>query len=133
MVRPSCVVTTPVISAGADGRSAKSSSSSSALFNLARKIRTVLPLQLGVQSKSERGYGLAQSPELRAVKAEPILLTTEMTSAKALQAIAHSCLRQFRLNEVVLTDRDDADALHQTRVALRRLRAAFDHLQTNAG
>jgi triphosphatase len=54
------------------------------LFNLARKIRTVLPLQLGVQSKSERGYGLAQSSELRAVKAEPILLTTEMTSAKAL-------------------------------------------------
>jgi triphosphatase len=38
------------------------------LFNLAREIRTVLPLQLGVQSKSERGYGLAQSSELRAVK-----------------------------------------------------------------
>jgi len=95
------------------------------LFKLAREINAVIPVRLGVQSKAERGYILARSAKMQATKAEPVLLMTDMTSAKALQVITQSCIRHFRLNETILSEHDDADALHQARVALRRLRSAL--------
>ncbi len=60
-----------------------------------------------------------------AVKAEPIELTSDLTAGQAFRIIARSCLRQFRLNETALARTRDADALHQARVAIRRLRSAF--------
>lgn len=95
------------------------------LFKLAKDIGATVPLRLGVQSKAERGYDLTRSVEARAVKADPVPLAPEMTSAKALQAITQSCIRHFRLNEAIFAVHDDADALHQARVALRRLRSAL--------
>ena len=97
--------------------------SAEALFSLARKIGEIAPFQLGVQSKSERGY-LLLGPALRFVKADPLVLSRETTSADALREIAGSCLRQFRLNEPLI-DRNNPEALHQSRVALRRLRSAL--------
>lgn len=97
----------------------------SSLFKLARTIGAIAPVRLGVQSKAERGYALARMAKSQPVKAEPVPLTAETTSARALQAIARSCLRHFRLNEAILSAQDDAGALHQTRVALRRLRSAL--------
>ena len=95
------------------------------LFELARQINAIAPTQIGVQSKSERGYNLAGSQQACAIKAGPVPLTAEMTSADALQSIAQSCIRHFRMNEAIFSTRDDADALHQCRVALRRLRSAL--------
>jgi inorganic triphosphatase YgiF len=95
------------------------------LFKLAQEIDAVVPVRLGVLSKAERGYNLAHSAKVQAIKAGPVLLMTQMTSAKALQAIAQSCIRHFRLNETILSRHDDAGALHQTRVALRRLRSVI--------
>jgi CHAD domain-containing protein len=48
-----------------------------------------------------------------------------MSEADAFRAIASACLRHFRLNEIALLAGRDADALHQARVALRRLRSAL--------
>ncbi|MDR6668006.1 CHAD domain-containing protein [Rhizobium sp. 1399] len=48
-----------------------------------------------------------------------------MTAVAAFQAIASSCLRHFRLNEDALLEKRRPEALHQVRVALRRLRSAF--------
>lgn len=94
------------------------------LFSLARKIDAIAPVHIGVLSKSERGYRLAKKPRA-AFKAEPIVLESGMEAHAAFQQIAHACLRQFRLNEaLVLADRGP-EALHQARVALRRLRSAF--------
>jgi CHAD domain-containing protein len=39
--------------------------------------------------------------------------------------IVHNCLRHYRLNEPLLLERRDPEALHQCRVALRRLRSAL--------
>ncbi len=95
-----------------------------ALFALARKIDAVAPIRLGVLTKAERGFRLI-GPVARMVKAEPVILTADMAAAHAFRHIVHSCVRQFRLNEaLLLTDRDPG-ALHQARVALRRLRSAF--------
>lgn len=95
-----------------------------ALFALARRIDAVAPVRLGVQSKAERGYRLA-GPAGAMVKAEPVALSNEMTAADAFRHIVQNCLRQFRLNEALMMVGRDAEALHQARVALRRLRSAF--------
>ena len=61
----------------------------------------------------------------RAAKAEPIALAAPLTEADAFRAVAHACLHHYRLNEIVLLAAPDADALHQARIALRRLRSAL--------
>ncbi|MGO4123824.1 CHAD domain-containing protein [Inquilinus sp. YAF38] len=50
--------------------------------------------------------------------------------ADGFRAIAHSCIRQYRLNEAILLQRRDVEALHQARVAMRRLRSAFSLFKT---
>lgn len=95
-----------------------------AIFALARKIDAVAPVQLGVMSKAERGYRLL-GPALAATKAHRVALDDGMTAASALQAIGFACLRHHRLNVPLVLDHRDATALHQARVALRRLRSAL--------
>ncbi|MBA3940497.1 MAG: inorganic triphosphatase [Sphingopyxis sp.] len=94
------------------------------LFALARRIDAVAPVRIGVLSKSERGYRLAD-PAAGAFKAEPPALAADMTAAGAFKQIVGSCIRQFRLNEALLLATREAGALHQARVALRRLRSAL--------
>ncbi len=94
------------------------------LFALARRVDAVAPAHLGVLSKAERGYRLL-GPAPGAAKAVPVRLTADMTAALAFQEIARACLRHFRLNVPLVFDRQDPGALHQARVALRRLRSAL--------
>lgn len=95
-----------------------------ALFSLARHINAAVPVHLGVLSKAARGYRLL-GPAPAAVKSVPIKLTATMSAADAFRAIAHACLHQFRLNVPLILCRQDASAVHQARVALRRLRSAL--------
>lgn len=94
-----------------------------ALFSYARTLDRVAPARLGVLSKAERGYRLLGAA-VRAVKAEPVALTADMSVPGAFRIIADGCLRQFRLNEMLLEGGGE-EALHQARVALRRLRSAL--------
>lgn len=95
-----------------------------ALFDLARALNERVPLRLGVRSKAERGYALADCAP-SAVRAEAIGLDSGGNAADAFCIIAQACIRQFRLNEAELLDTGGAEALHQARVGLRRLRSAF--------
>jgi len=95
-----------------------------ALFALAKTIAAHFPVRLGVLTKSERGYDLLR-PVSKAFKAERVALSRTASAADAFEAIAGSCIRQYRLNETILLDQADAEALHQARVSLRRLRSAF--------
>lgn len=95
-----------------------------ALFALARRIDAELPLRLGVMTKAERGYRLREAMTA-AVKAETVALVPSMTAGEAFARVAGACLRHYRLNEALLLDHYDAKALHQARVAIRRLRSAF--------
>jgi inorganic triphosphatase YgiF len=108
------------------------SGNAAALFALARRIDAIAPVRLGVLTKAERGYRLRE-PIALASKAEPLTLDRDMTAAQAFQNIIWSCIRQFRLNEEVLTTDRNADALHQARVALRRLRSAFSIFKSLIG
>lgn len=95
-----------------------------ALFDLARKIDTIVPVRPAMLSKSERGYRLL-GPAQKTYKAEPIELTADVPAAAAFRRIVHNCLRHYRLNESLLLESRDIEALHQARVALRRLRSAL--------
>jgi inorganic triphosphatase YgiF len=96
----------------------------SSLFAFARRLDAIAPVRVSVLSKSDRGYRLFDEART-AFKAEPVALNKEMSSAEAFQHIVHICVRQFRLNEAMLSPHRRADTLHQARVALRRLRSAF--------
>jgi triphosphatase len=48
-----------------------------------------------------------------------------MTSAAAFQMIGAACLKHLMANELIVRANPEADAVHQMRVALRRLRAAI--------
>lgn len=94
------------------------------IFALAQRINAETPVHLGVLSKAERGYRLLGSAQ-SASKASAVTLADDTTAAEAFQAIATNCLRQFRLNVPVILEFEDAAAVHQARVSLRRLRSAL--------
>jgi inorganic triphosphatase YgiF len=94
------------------------------LFIFARKLEAVAPFRFGARSKAERGFSLIEAQQ-NAYKAEPLHLDHNMRTISAFQTIVASCFRHFRLNEDILLLRRNAEALHQARVAIRRLRSAF--------
>jgi triphosphatase len=94
------------------------------LFELADKLSRSIPVRLGILTKAERGWMLLE-PERTSFKAEKLRLAKDMTSAAAFQLICQSCIRQFRLNEELLLASGGSEAVHQARVAIRRLRSAF--------
>jgi len=100
--------------------------SESALFDLTEEIARHLPLRLNVRSKADQAFALADGRLGRVRKAPRIDLSAGMNIADGFAAIALSCLKHFRLNEPLLVDQHLPEALHQARVAMRRLRSAFN-------
>jgi triphosphatase len=94
------------------------------LFRLARQFERQIGAELDLRSKSERGYQLASGDQQIAVSAEAIELSDRMTAAEAFGVIAFSTLRHFSSNAEAVRELD-AEAVHQMRVGLRRLRAAI--------
>ena len=94
------------------------------LFKLARVIGDLVPAQLDIKSKSERGYELVEKSPVAAEKAYEPELSAGTSAGRAFTLIGRACLRQLLANEPA-TIRRDAEALHQMRIALRRLRAAI--------
>lgn len=95
------------------------------LFALARQIAATVPVRLLALSKSDRGYDLAAGRGPDAVKAKPVSLDRGLTAADAFQAIANNCLHHLLANQQPLLECGDGEAVHQMRVALRRLRSAM--------
>ena len=95
------------------------------LIVAARRLSDHVPLRLGVMTKAERGFLLSSGALGEVVKAGPVRVEAGMTVAQAFELIVHDCLRHYRLNEPLVLDRCEPAALHQTRVAMRRLRSAF--------
>jgi inorganic triphosphatase YgiF len=94
-------------------------------------LRFALELPLGprlhwsTEGRAERAYHLATQTEAGASKATPVRLDRALSATAAFRRIAWHGLEQLLHNYVLVLRRRDADALHQSRVALRRLRALF--------
>lgn len=95
-----------------------------ALFRFARMIDTIAPIRAGVMTKAERCHAIAQ-PLPQFFKADPVALSPDTSTEQAFQLIMLACLRQYRLNEDILLFAPTPEAVHQARVALRRMRAAL--------
>ena len=95
------------------------------LFALARELADEFPLRVGHSTKAERGYRLREGKPDKPAKATPPKLRPGMTAGEAFQVIGRSCLRHLLANEPLLREARDPEAVHQMRVAMRRLRAAM--------
>jgi len=95
------------------------------LFDLALRLQKDMPARLMTTSKSQRGYALADGSALAPQKARPLALPLDASAGEAFQAIARSCVGQLLVNQDCLIETHAPEAVHQMRVALRRLRSAM--------
>ncbi|MDE2564020.1 MAG: CHAD domain-containing protein [Sphingomonadales bacterium] len=95
-----------------------------ALFELARKVDAIAPVRIGVLTKADRGWRLL-APVTTLVKGDLPHLDSAMSVRAAFEAVASACVAHYRLNEDILLRRHSGGAVHQARIALRRLRAAL--------
>jgi triphosphatase len=94
------------------------------LFKIARGILKIIPAHLDFKSKSERGYDLIEKNAITAETARDPELSPGMSAGRAFTLVGRACLRHLVANVPAMMVRD-GNALHQMRVALRRLRAAI--------
>jgi inorganic triphosphatase YgiF len=98
---------------------------SASLIVAARHLSDRAPVRLGVLTKAERGFLVARDALHRIHKAAPVDVHSDMNIGEAFETIVHACLKHYRLNEPLVLRESKPAALHQCRVAMRRLRSAF--------
>lgn len=81
-------------------------------------------------TRAEHRFILGQPRSGSVAKAERVFLNGEMTVAEGFEEIVDNCVRHFRLNHPAVVEKRAPEPLHQTRVALRRLRAAMSLFRT---
>lgn len=94
------------------------------LFDLARSFNKAAPLRLAMRSKAGRGYELVDGPP-KVAKSEPLDLDRRAGSGEAFRAIGRECMRHLTANVPIFIASGAPEAVHQMRVAIRRLRAAM--------
>ncbi|CAA7626374.1 CYTH and CHAD domain-containing protein [Magnetospirillum sp. UT-4] len=95
------------------------------LYRIADRLLEAVPARLSTRSKSDRGFALAAGTIPAPVKSRPVPLAADQTLAESFRAIARNCLEHLLANEASLSEAHDPEAVHQMRVALRRLRSAL--------
>lgn len=95
------------------------------LVALAAELADRAPVRMGVLTKAERGFALAEGRLGEVVKTVPVGIQPDASVAESFAAIVQSCLKHYALNEPLVVEQRSAAALHQCRVAMRRLRATF--------
>ena len=95
------------------------------LYEFAAKLAGALPLRLDIVSKAERAYRLGAGTPPPPVKTKPTPLPAALMFDEAIGRVLLGCCEHYIANWAALRDGDDPEAIHQMRVALRRLRAAL--------
>lgn len=99
--------------------------------DLADALALALDLPLGpdlgwsIATKAQRAQALAHGQAAAPVHAAPVPLRPGMSAARGFQAIGWACLGQWLANAPLVIGQGHPGAVHQARVAIRRLRAAF--------
>lgn len=95
------------------------------MFDLARELFKTAPLYLSFDGKASQGQGLIDGSDRAPRRHDKAPLAQGLTAGQAFQAIARNALNQIAANGVVLREADSVEAVHQLRVAVRRLRSAI--------
>lgn len=96
-----------------------------ALFDFARELTRAAPLYLSFDTKSARGQALVAGQALESRRKDKVRLPAGATVGQAFQANARNALAQIAANAAVLREQPQPEAVHQVRVAARRLRSAL--------
>jgi inorganic triphosphatase YgiF len=95
------------------------------IYELAHRLNAIVPLRIETKSKEARGYDLVEHAKLAVPKAGPILVTAPMSAGECLAAIAQPCVAHILASANFAYKSNDPEGIHQLRVAIRRMRAAF--------
>ncbi len=95
------------------------------LLDLALALPLGPDLQWSVASKSARALALADGIAAVAARVNPAGVSRDMGAAQGFAVIAWSCLSHLLENAPLVASAGDPEALHQSRVAIRRLRAGL--------
>lgn len=96
-----------------------------ALFDFGLALVDAVPLRPSTLSKAERAAELLSSKPRAPVCSTAPALARDMSAEEAVGALFQSCLSQFLSNLSILERGELIEAIHQMRVAIRRLRSAF--------
>jgi inorganic triphosphatase YgiF len=99
------------------------------LFELALSILDIASFEIEVVNKAEYGFRLLGGLTEQPCKSEPPKLTPKDSLPHGLQTALWSCFLHLQKNWRGALAGDDADFLHQIRVALRRLRVLLHFMQ----
>jgi inorganic triphosphatase YgiF len=95
------------------------------LYAFAEELFAVAPIRLSFDTKSDRGHRLVSGAVGDARKAEALALTPDICAETAFRCIARACLVQLAGNSQALRRERRPEALHQARIAIRKLRSAL--------
>jgi CHAD domain-containing protein len=95
-------------------------------WDVALRLLDVVPFRIGATSQAERGYRLVGGPDEKppVAHARALPLNAKMVLDTALQSAGRSYIALLRSNEAAVLERHP-EAIHQMRVAVRRLRAVL--------
>lgn len=94
----------------------------SGLYALAAQLAHEFPLSLSFVNKSERGFRLIGKSRSAPVVIRAIKLSSDMSMDDIIQTSLSHAIYQVTANWHGLTDKNSTEAVHQMRIALRRLR-----------
>jgi triphosphatase len=100
------------------------------IYKIARELHKTIGFTLEPLSKAERGFALVTQKPPKPRRAEKLTLDGDCTIAEAFVRVGRSCLLHLRANEPVVRAGQSAEAVHQVRVAVRRLRSALTAFRT---
>ncbi len=101
------------------------SGESTALIDFGLALVDALDVKLCVRSKAERAAQLMSAEAPEPARAQPPELHPDTPMNEAIGALLRNCLSQFLDNVPALESGDAVEAVHQMRVAMRRLRSAL--------
>jgi inorganic triphosphatase YgiF len=104
-----------------------------AAFELAARILDEVRMRPSAVTKAERGYRLARGKAPEAAHARSVILDASMTPGVAARALVGASLEHLQANEEGVLASEDAEFVHQARVALRRMRSMLRIFQTVVG
>lgn len=105
----------------------------SVIYDLGVQLLEIAPLRIGTLSKSDRGYALAYNLKPETTKAQAPDVSPKYTVDELIPAILGSCQHHVLANQAIAMQADNAEAVHQMRIGLRRLRTACSLLHREVG
>ena len=101
-----------------------------AIYELALQLAEHGPVSVSIRSKSARGFDLAADRPPAARKPRKLRVDPSISLDDALAAILRGCLLHLLQSIPAAEDGRDPEGIHQLRVALRRIRSAFDLMRS---